>query len=188
MERIAMAVGTIAGNRTLNAGRAERLRVFPVSLCGDWFILNSAVNVADNAGSNVLQVTSITREAMRVLEMCGDGTGLELCVQYVFGESWTGLVTQMIGLDMGTLLGNTTNRLDLTKCLPEALHDADGNHDLAFGPVPATDKKFTDGVTTFALTAPKTVDCRGASFVVPAVKTAATGAGAANCRLLGKLI
>jgi hypothetical protein len=182
-----MAVGTITGNSKLKAGRSPLVRVFPVSLSGDWFILNSGLNVADNGGSNVLQVSALTRSAINVLEMRGDGTGLELCVRYIFGEAWTSLVAQMIGLDSGQL-HEGAGTLDLIKSLPHPIYDADGEHDLTFSPAATTDKKYTDGVSIWALTAPQSVDCRGASWVVPAVKTAVTGAGAANCVLLGRLI
>lgn len=185
-----MALGSVDGGDSLISTRPHgNKRVTPVSLASDWVELLTALNVADNAGDAVLNPGALTREAIKVLKLAGQGTALELCVQYFSGEAWGDATLQLFGFDSGKALGNGTPVFDGSKCRPHRLFDADDNHELVFSDAAASDPQLTiTGPVTYAFSAIQTVDCRGATYVMATVKTAADGAGAANLRLLGRLL
>ncbi len=185
-----MALGSVNGGDSLTSTRSHgNKRVTPVSLASDWVELLSALHVADNSGNAVVNPGALSREAIKVLKLAGQGTALELCVQYISGEAWTDVTLQLFGFDSGKSLGNGTPLFDGAKCRPHKLFDADDTHELVFSDVSASDVRLTiTGPATYNFTAIQTVDCRGATFVMPTVKTAATGAGSANLRLLGRLL
>ncbi len=186
-----MTLDSIDGRETLVSTKllGRNQLVTPVSLTSDWFVFHTALNAVDNDGDTVLHPGAITRDTAGLLRMAGKGTMLDLCVQYVVGEAWGNVTLQLFGFDSGRPLENPSPRFAASYCRPHKLFDAEGNHELMFSDDAASDvRMITAAAENLAFSAVQTVDCRGAAFVLPAVKVAADGVGAANLRLLGRIL
>lgn len=135
--------------------------VQPSSVVNDWQTLVTAIDTADNAGSIVLNPGGITRSAQRKLVMSGVGTTVQVRIRYATGNTITAGTLQGFGFDANNV--------------PERLFDAGASHALSFLSDATNDPQ--DG--TYSYTASQEVDANAATSVMFAVKTAATGTGAA---------
>ena len=129
--------------------------IVPVSVISDWVDVCTEPETADNAGSTVVALLSITRDANNRLYNQGVGTSLQIRLKYDDGAgTLTSPVVQPFGFD-----GNDS---------PQRLVNADGDHELTLT-IDATND-VQDG--TYKYTQPVEVDMDGCQSVLVAVKTA----------------
>lgn len=135
----------------------------PVSVMGNWQNVNTAPGTADNAGSEVLVATGLSRAAIIPLNILGNGTSLQVRMQYATsGSTTTAPVIQIFGLDANGI--------------PERLYTSTPAHDLTMTVDTANDVQDA----THAYTASQEVDANGSSQIMVAVKTAASGTAFAS--------
>ena len=153
--------------------RAERMvgveKVMPVSPATTWAAINTAVNVADNAGGSVVNPGGITRSAIKKFRVAGLGTTLRLRLNYKSSALTTDPVVQVFGFDKN---GSPVPLLDEDGFSETTLASATGDID--------------DGVDAF--TFPKDFDCKGMQFVICTIKTAGAGGAAATAEIEAMVI
>lgn len=176
-----MTLGT-AAPRVTSTVQPRRLRVTPTALMTDWFTLCDDLWHADS----VTDLTAVIRAALKVAAVKGDGYALLTCLRYISGETFTAPVVQYFGHDGGSLHGHDGASFDGTLCLPMPLVDANGSLTFSYSSGAADVKRTLEGVL-YGFTMWQELDLQNNAYVMPAIKTAATGTGMKNLVLLGKL-
>lgn len=173
MKRIVLALIVVAllawpalaalTNKDASVNNVSARASAPVSVMGNWVDLITAVNVADNSGSLVLNPGGITRAAQGRLNALGSFTRVRARIKYTTGTTITAGTLQPFGFDANSV--------------PERLADDAGSYSLAFLSDATNDVQ--DGTNSY--TATQEFDAKGCAQVLLAVRVLATGTGAATC-------